>query len=62
MNAAAAKRHCEALPATLKQLIQNNDVSHFQHYEQPDCVDRNVGDIATWPTSNRKTPVLCTYQ
>lgn len=48
MNAAAAKRHYESIPCTQKKLIWNNEVSHFQHYDQPDCVDRNVGDIAAW--------------
>ncbi|KAJ5383016.1 hypothetical protein N7517_000927 [Penicillium concentricum] len=46
MNAAAAKRHYESIPTSRKKLIWNNEVSHFQHYDQPDCVDRNVGDIA----------------
>lgn len=48
MNAAAAKRHFESIPATQKKLIWKNEVSHFQHYDQPDCVDQNVGDIAAW--------------
>ncbi|KAK9326624.1 Alpha/Beta hydrolase protein [Lipomyces starkeyi] len=48
MNAPAAKRHFDSIPTTNKKLIWNNDVSHFQHYDQPDCVDRNVGDIAAW--------------
>jgi hypothetical protein len=48
MNAAAAKRHYESIPATHKKLIRNNDFSHFQRYDQPDFVDRNVGDIAAW--------------
>ena len=45
MNAASAKRHFESIPAAKKKLIWNNNVSHFQHYDQPDAVDRNVGDI-----------------
>ena len=48
MNAAAAKRHYDSIPTKQKKLIWNNEVSHFQHYDQPDCVDRNVGDIAAW--------------
>lgn len=48
MNAPAAKRHFESIPTEKKKLIWNNDVSHFQHYDQPDVVDRNVGDIAAW--------------
>lgn len=48
MNAPAARRHFESIPTTNKKLIWNNDVSHFQHYDQPDCVDRNVGEIAAW--------------
>ncbi len=48
MNAAAAKRHYESIPTTEKKLIWNNEVAHFQHYDQPDVVDRNVGDIAAW--------------
>lgn len=48
MNAPAAKRHFDSIPTERKKLIWNNDVSHFQHYEQPDCVDRNVGEIASW--------------
>lgn len=48
MNAAAAKRHHESIPTTQKKLIWKNEFSHFQHYEQPDCVDSNVGDIAAW--------------
>ncbi|KAA8647067.1 hypothetical protein EYZ11_008795 [Aspergillus tanneri] len=48
MNAAAAKRHFDSIPTEKKKLIWNNEVSHFQHYDQPDCVDRNVGDIAAW--------------
>ncbi|KIW17927.1 hypothetical protein PV08_05122 [Exophiala spinifera] len=46
MNPPAAKRHFESIPAVNKKLIWNNDISHFQHYDQPDVVDRNVGDIA----------------
>lgn len=48
MNAAAAKRHFDSIPTPNKKLIWNNDVSHFQHYDQPDCIDRNIGDIAAW--------------
>jgi dienelactone hydrolase len=48
MNAAAAKRHYESIPTSQKKLIWKNEFSHFQHYEQPDCVDSNVGEIAAW--------------
>lgn len=48
MNAPAAKRHFESIPTSKKKLIWNNDASHFQHYDQPDIVDRNVGEIAAW--------------
>ncbi|KAF5013401.1 hypothetical protein FDECE_589 [Fusarium decemcellulare] len=48
MNGAAAKRHFDSIPTKHKKLIWDNDVSHFQHYDQPDCVDRNVGEIASW--------------
>lgn len=48
MNGAAAKRHYDSIPTDQKKLIWNNEVSHFQHYDQPDCIDRNVGDIAAW--------------
>ncbi|KAM0541143.1 hypothetical protein ACHAPJ_013360 [Fusarium lateritium] len=48
MNAAAAKRHFESIPTKNKKLIWDNGVSHFQHYDQPDIVDGNVGEIATW--------------
>ncbi|KAJ6785240.1 hypothetical protein PWT90_05118 [Aphanocladium album] len=48
MNAPAAKRHFESIPTQKKKLIWNNDVSHFEHYDKPDAVDRNVGDIAAW--------------
>lgn len=48
MNAAAAKRHYDSIPTTKKKLIWNDEVSHFQHYDQPDSVDHNVGDIAAW--------------
>ncbi|KAF3399984.1 Uncharacterized protein F1880_008402 [Penicillium rolfsii] len=48
MNAAAAKRHYKSIPTDKKKLIWDNEVSHFQHYDQPDCVDRNVGNIAAW--------------
>ncbi|KAI3539083.1 hypothetical protein CABS01_08992 [Colletotrichum abscissum] len=48
MNAAAAKRHYESIPTKEKKLIWDADISHFQHYEQPDIVDRNVGEIAAW--------------
>ncbi|KAJ6171146.1 hypothetical protein N7470_000213 [Penicillium chermesinum] len=48
MNPASAKRHFESIPTGQKKLIWNNEVSHFQHYDQPDAVDRNVGDIAAW--------------
>ncbi len=53
MNAPAAKRHFESIPTQAKKLIWNNDVSHFQHYDQPDVVDRNVGDIAAWFAQNK---------
>jgi hypothetical protein len=50
MNAAAAQRHFDSIPTTQK-LIWDNEVSHFQHYDQPDCVDRNMGEItAVFPT------------
>jgi pimeloyl-ACP methyl ester carboxylesterase len=48
MNAPSAKRHFDSIPTKSKKLIWDNEVSHFQHYEQPDCVDRNVGEIASW--------------
>ncbi|KAF2159701.1 hypothetical protein M409DRAFT_37891 [Zasmidium cellare ATCC 36951] len=48
MNPPAAKRHFESIPIEKKKLIWNNEVAHFQHYDQPDCVDRNVGEIAAW--------------
>lgn len=48
MNAPAAKRHFDSIPTQKKKLIWDDNVSHFQHYDQPDCVDRNVGEIAAW--------------
>lgn len=48
MNPPAAKRHFNSIPTERKKLIWNNEVSHFQHYDQADCVDRNVGEIAAW--------------
>ena len=39
MNHAAARRHFESIPTDTKKLIWN-DKSHFQHYDQPDVVDR----------------------
>lgn len=48
MNAAAAKRHFEFIPARDKNLVSDNDMSHFQRYDQPDVVDRSVGEIAGW--------------
>jgi pimeloyl-ACP methyl ester carboxylesterase len=48
MNAPAAKRHFESIPTDKKRLIWKDEFSHFQHYDQPDCVDSNVGDIAEW--------------
>lgn len=48
MNAAAAKRHFDSIPTNNKKLIWDNDMSHFQHYEQPDIVDHNVGEVASW--------------
>jgi pimeloyl-ACP methyl ester carboxylesterase len=48
MNAPAAKRHFESIPTDKKKLIWDNGVSHFQHYDQPDVVDSNVGEIAAW--------------
>lgn len=48
MNPASAKRHFDSIPTKSKKLIWNNDASHFQHYDQPDVVDRNVGNIAAW--------------
>ncbi|KAJ5443482.1 uncharacterized protein N7458_007354 [Penicillium daleae] len=51
MNAAAAQRHFDSIPTTQKKLIWDNEVSHFQHYDQPDCVYRNMGEItAVFPT------------
>ncbi|KXH68481.1 hypothetical protein CSAL01_12290 [Colletotrichum salicis] len=41
MNAAAAKRHFESILTKKKKLIWDDEISHFQHYEQPDVVDRN---------------------
>ncbi|CAN9264052.1 unnamed protein product [Alternaria alternata] len=48
MNAPAAKRHFESIPTKAKKLVWDNGASHFQHYEQPDVVDRNIGEIAAW--------------
>jgi len=48
MNAPAAKRHFESIPTKTKKLVWDNSASHFQHYEQPDVVDRNIGEIAAW--------------
>ncbi|KAJ9420056.1 Alpha/Beta hydrolase protein [Fusarium oxysporum] len=48
MNAPAAKRHFESIPTKNKKLVWDNGVSHFQHYDQPDVVDSNVGEIAAW--------------
>ncbi|CUM68125.1 uncharacterized protein PRCAT00005842001 [Priceomyces carsonii] len=48
MNGAAAKRHFDSISTCRKKLIWNNDVSHFQHYDQPDVVDRNCGEIFSW--------------
>ncbi|KAK2616351.1 hypothetical protein QQS21_000785 [Conoideocrella luteorostrata] len=48
MNPPAAKRHFDSIPTKNKKLIWDNDVSHFQHYDQPDIVDRNTGEIAAW--------------
>ncbi|KAF5600630.1 esterase lipase [Fusarium pseudoanthophilum] len=45
---APAKRHFESIPTDKKKLIWDDDVSHFQHYDQPDVVDNNVGEIAAW--------------
>lgn len=47
MNHAAARRHFDSIPTDRKKLIWN-DKSHFQHYDQPDVVDQNVGEIAAW--------------
>ncbi|CAG85733.2 DEHA2C00660p [Debaryomyces hansenii CBS767] len=47
MNHAAARRHFDSIPTDRKRLIWN-DKSHFQHYDQPDVVDQNVGEIAAW--------------
>ncbi|PWN86504.1 alpha/beta-hydrolase [Acaromyces ingoldii] len=48
MNPAAAKRHFESIPTKDKKLIWHKETNHFQHYEQPDVVDQNVGEIAQW--------------
>ncbi|KAA8904016.1 hypothetical protein TRICI_005621 [Trichomonascus ciferrii] len=48
MNAEAAKRHYESIPTNKKKLIWDNDASHFDHYDKPDIVDRNIGNIANW--------------
>lgn len=48
MNAPAAKRHFDSIPTRKKKLIWDNDVSHFEHYDKPDAVDRNVGEISSW--------------
>jgi dienelactone hydrolase len=50
MNASAAKRHFESIPTDKKKLIWDNDASHFDHYDKPDIVDRNIGNIAAWFT------------
>lgn len=47
MNHAAARRHFDSIPTDRKKLIWN-DKSHFQHYDQPDVVDQDVGEIAAW--------------
>ncbi|KAB8214840.1 Alpha/Beta hydrolase protein [Aspergillus novoparasiticus] len=48
INAAAAKRHFDSIPTPKKKLIWNNTVSHFQHYDQADCIDRNIRDTVSW--------------
>lgn len=47
MNHAAARRHFDSIPTDRKKLIWN-DKSHFQHYDQPDVVDQDVGEIVAW--------------
>jgi len=48
MNPAAALRHFESIPTPDKKLIWENGTNHFQYYEQPDVVDRTVGNVAGW--------------
>lgn len=47
MNAQAARRHFDSIPTEKKKLIWD-DASHFEHYDKPDVVDRNIGNIAIW--------------
>lgn len=48
MNPAAARRHFDSIPITDKKLIWENGTNHFQYYDQPDVVDRTVGNAAVW--------------
>jgi dienelactone hydrolase len=48
MNPAAARRHFESIPTSDKKLLWENGTNHFQYYEQPDVVDRTVGNAAGW--------------
>ncbi|MGL6236016.1 MAG: alpha/beta hydrolase [Segniliparus sp.] len=48
MNPRAAKRHFESIPASDKKLVWDNEVNHFQYYDQPDVVDRTAGLAADW--------------
>lgn len=44
----SAQRHWETIPAEKKQLIWEEGANHFQYYEDPDTIDRAVGNIAAW--------------
>ena len=48
MNPPSAKRHFESIPTPDKKLVWDNDVNHFQYYDQPDVVDRAAGLAADW--------------
>lgn len=48
MNPAAARRHYESIPTSDKKLIWENGTNHFQYYDQPDIVDRTVGQVTDW--------------
>ncbi|MCL9999962.1 MAG: hypothetical protein NBV68_11320, partial [Erythrobacter sp.] len=44
----AAKRHFDAMPSTLKNLIWEGDTPHLSYYDQPEILDRTVAHITGW--------------
>lgn len=49
----AAQRHMEAVPATTQTKTIWDDTPHLAYYDQPEAIDRAIGEVVTWFTAQK---------